>query len=93
MEFGTIRDSAMLVLMFIVFGVPAVAISVRIALKPVIEALGGVRNLPAPRGGGDSDPRLAALQADVNRLQAEVQRLAESEAFTRQLIERGTPQL
>ena len=93
MEFGTIRHSAMLVPMFIVFGVPAVAISVRIALKPVIEALGRVRNLSAPRAGADSDPRLAALEADVNRLQAEVQRLTESEGFTRQLIQRDTPQL
>ena len=91
MDFGTIRDSVMLVLMFIVFGVPALAISTRIALKPVIEALVRLRDISAARGAVDSDPRLAALESEVSRLQAEVQRLSESEAFIHQLTSRCRP--
>ncbi|HEX6135430.1 MAG TPA: hypothetical protein VFZ24_15780 [Longimicrobiales bacterium] len=83
----------MLVLMFIVFGVPALAISARIALKPVIEALVRLRDISATRGAVDSAPRLAALESEVSRLQVEVQRLSESEAFTRQLTQGATPKL
>jgi hypothetical protein len=91
MDSGAIRDSVMLVLMFIVFGVPALAIPTRIALKPVIEALVRLRDISAARGAVDSDQRVAALESEVGRLQAEVQRLSESEAFTRQLIQGGNP--
>lgn len=91
MDFGTIRDSVMLVLMFMVFGVPALAISARIALKPVIEALVRLRDISAARGAADSDPRLAALESEVQRLQVEVQRLSEADAFTRQLNQGGDP--
>lgn len=91
MEFGTIRDSAMLLLMFLVFGVPAVAISVRIALRPVIEALVRVRDISGHRAAADPDPRFAALESELKRLQVEVQRLSEAEAFTRQLTGGANP--
>lgn len=93
MDFGTVRDSVLLVLMFTVFGVPALAISARIALKPVIEALGRLRTISAGRGAADADPRLAVLESELSRLKLEVQRLSESEAFTRQLIQGGSPKL
>lgn len=89
MDFGTVKDSVLLVLMFIVFGAPALAISTRIALKPVLEAFVRLRDISAPGAAVDSNPRLAALESEVSRLQAEVQRLSEAEAFTRQLTQGG----
>jgi hypothetical protein len=59
----------------------------------VIEALVRVRDISAPRAAVDSDPRLAALESEVRRLQVEVQRLSEAEAFTRQLTQGGNPKL
>ena len=83
-DFSTIKDAAMLVLMFVVFGAPALAIAARLAIKPVLEAIVKVRDISAPAQPPD-DPRIAALESYVNRLQLEVQRLSEAEAFTRQL--------
>ncbi len=90
MEFGQIKDAAMLVLMFIVFGAPALAIAARIAIKPLLEAVSRLRDGSATGNAVHSDTRLAALEAEVTRLQVEVQRLSEVEAFTRQLTQGGT---
>jgi hypothetical protein len=87
MDFEVIRDSALLVLMFLVFGIPALAIAARIAMRPVIEAITRLREVGAPR----TDPRLASLEAEVSRLSTEVQRLREAETFTRELREGGSP--
>jgi hypothetical protein len=35
----TIRETAMMVLLFIVFGAPALAIATRIAVRPLVEAV------------------------------------------------------
>ena len=90
MEFGQIKDAAMLVLMFIVFGAPALAIAARIAIKPLLEAVVRLRDSSAAGNAVQSDTRLAALEAEVSRLQVEVQRLSEVESFTRQLTQGGT---
>lgn len=91
MEFGQIKDAVLLVLMFIVFGAPALAIAARLAIKPIVEAIVRVRDISASSNTVDSDKRIAMLESEVNRLQAEVQRLSESEAFTRQLSQGSNP--
>lgn len=80
------ENAAMLLLMFIVFGVPALAISVRLALKPILEALERVREGGLTVTSRADDPRIEALEAEVVRLTQEVQRLSESEAFHRELM-------
>lgn len=80
------KDAALIVLMFIVFGAPALALAARLAIKPILEAIDRFREGVAvsPRL---ADPRVDALQGEVNRLSREVERLSESEAFHRQLLE------
>jgi hypothetical protein len=79
------RDAAMIVLMFIVFGVPALALAARLVIRPMLDAIDrfgqGVAVKSQP-----PDSRIEALEAEVSRLSAEVLRLSESEAFHRQLL-------
>jgi hypothetical protein len=90
MDFGAIKDATMLVLMFVVFGAPALAIAARLAIRPVVDAIVRLRGGSGGNEALASDPRIAALEDQVSRLNLEVRRLSESEAFTRQLIQ-GTP--
>lgn len=85
MDFGTIEDAAGLVFIFIVFGVPALAIGARLAIRPVVDAIVRLRESFAPPGVAAPDPRLAALEAEVARLRREVRRLSQAEAFAREL--------
>ncbi|HEY0672883.1 MAG TPA: hypothetical protein VGD27_11475 [Longimicrobiales bacterium] len=82
-----INDAVLLVLMFIVFGVPALAIAARLVIRPVIEAILRLRESYGSSGAQASDPRITALEAQVSRLAIEVQRLTESEAFNRELLQ------
>jgi hypothetical protein len=79
------KDAAMLILMFIVFGAPALALAARLVIRPILEVMNGIRE----NVGATSrlpDPRVDLLQAEVTRLSKEVERLSEAEAFHRQLL-------
>jgi hypothetical protein len=80
------KDAAMIVLMFVVFGAPALALAARLTIRPVLEAIDRFREGVAVSSRAP-DPRVDALEAEVSRLTSEVQRLSESEAFHRQLLE------
>ena len=80
------KDAALIVLMFIVFGAPALAVAARLTIRPLLEAIDRFREGVAV-SSRVPDPRVDALEAEVKRLAGEVQRLAESEAFHRQLLE------
>ncbi len=70
----------------IVFGVPAVALSVRIAARPLLEGLAHLRQAAhPPLPDGAPDPRVDALQAEVSTLRERVDRLAAVEEFYAQL--------
>lgn len=86
MDFGAIKDAAMLVLMFVVFGVPALALAARLAIRPVLDAVLSLRETAAthPRA---LESRLAELEAELSHLYDEVARLTEAEAFDRRLIQ------
>lgn len=86
MDFDAIKDAAMLILMFIVFGIPALAIAARLAIRPVLDAVLSLREAAAARPLA-TDHRLAELEAEVSRLALEVGRLNEAAAFDRQLIQ------
>lgn len=83
------KDAALLLLMFIVFGAPALALAARLAIRPILDAIDRLRE-----GVAGSvrlpDPRVQALETEVTRLSREVQRLSESEAFHRQLLDTPT---
>jgi hypothetical protein len=79
------QDAALLVLMFIVFGAPALALAARLAIRPVLEAIDRFREGVAV-SSRLPDPRVDALDAEVRRLTKEVQRLSEAEEFQRQLM-------
>ena len=80
------KDAALLLLMFIVFGAPALALAARLAIRPILDAIDRLREGVAVSSRGP-DPRVQALEAEVSRLSTEVKRLSESEAFHRQLLE------
>lgn len=91
MDFETIEDAAGLVFIFVVFGVPALAIAARLAIRPMVEAIVRLRESFAAAPVLSPDPRLAALEAEVTRLRLEVRRLSESEVFSRQLGQANSP--
>jgi hypothetical protein len=80
------KDAAMIVLMFVVFGAPALALAARLTIRPLLEAIDRFREGVAV-SSSVPDPRVATLEAEVRRLTVEVQRLSEAEAFHRQLLE------
>ena len=79
-----IQDYAMLVIMLLVFAVPAVALAARVALRPIVDAIVRLREISGSSPAAH-DARVAALEAEVNRLGQEVRRLSEADAFNRQL--------
>ena len=86
MDFAAVKDAAMLVLMFVVFGVPALALAARLAIRPVLDAVLSLRETAAAQPPA-LEPRVAELEAEVSRLYVEVGRLTEAEAFDRRLIQ------
>ena len=80
------KDAVLLLLMFIVFGAPALALAARLAIRPILDAIDRLRDVVAVPSRGP-DPRVQALETEVSRLSREVQRLSESEAFHRQLLD------
>jgi hypothetical protein len=83
------KDAALLLLMFIVFGAPALALAARLAIRPILDAIDRLREGVAG-SARLPDPRVQALESEVTRLSREVQRLSESEAFHRQLLDSPT---
>ncbi len=80
------RDILPWIFGIIVFGVPAVAISVRIAARPLLEGLAHLRQAghPVPSAPGP-DPRIDALQGEMAALRERVDRLSAVEEFYAQL--------
>ena len=85
MDFGQIKDAVMLFIMLLVFGVPAIAIAARLAIRPIVDAIIRLKEISAPAPPALNNARVEALEAEVNRLSMEVQRLNEAETFNRQL--------
>ena len=85
MDFGQVKDAVMLFIMLLVFGVPAIAIAARLAIRPIVEAIVRLKEISAPAAPMLSNARVEALEAEVNRLSMEVQRLNEVDTFNRQL--------
>jgi hypothetical protein len=63
---------------------PVVALSLRFAMKPMVEGIARLKSMPAADGGA-KDLRIQMLEAEVAQLNAAVQQLAEADDFRRQL--------
>ena len=86
------KDAALLLLMFIVFGAPALALAARLTIRPLLEAIDRFREGVAVSSRAP-DPRVDVLEAKVASLTEEVKRLSEAEAFHRQLLEKPADDL
>ncbi len=83
------RELFSYIFLVVVLGIPALAVSARIALRPIVEALARLREEFSRVG---SDARSAVLEAEVGHLRAETDALREelralqsTTAFDRQL--------
>ncbi len=86
------RDILPWIFGIIVFGVPAVALSVRIAARPLLEGLAHLRQAGhAPAPDALPDPRIDALQGEMAALRERVDRLGAVEDFYAQLQAPGSP--
>jgi hypothetical protein len=65
---------------------PVVAISARLALRPLIESFARLKH--GSEADHTQDRRLALLEAEMQNLQGTLQSLAEAEEFRRQLAGR-----
>ena len=79
------QDAVLLVLMFIVFGVPALGITARLVLRPMVDSI--VRLIEAfnARIPLDGDSRIAHLEQEVQFLRSSVRQLSEGAAFDREI--------
>ena len=95
-----VDDIAKLCVIFSLVVLPALAITARFALKPIVDAIlrlkeGGLLSGPQNLAAGQEAPLLASevrhLRAEVAQLQQSVAQLQEAETFHRTLGERAAP--
>lgn len=79
-------DIAGLIAVITLVAVPALAISARIALQPIVGAILRVREaFTNGQPNGATDQRVTELEVAVHKVEQEVKRLAEIESFHNQL--------
>ncbi len=87
-------EIAVVLVTFIVLGIPALGLTARLAIKPVVEALIRLREAFTQSGAiADEDihARIGALEQRIDAIQDTLQPLVEAEEFRRQLeAGRGT---
>ncbi len=79
------RDTIALLSMVVLTAIPVMAISVRIALKPVAEAIVRLREGFSGESRALEARRLERIEAELDGLRAEVERLREVDEFHRSL--------
>jgi hypothetical protein len=80
-----LEDSLGMVLLFLVFGIPALGLTARLAIQPVVEAILRLRESFAIPPSPVSDERLQRLEAEVGRIARAVERLQDAGDFERGL--------
>ena len=81
------KDALMIALMFIVFGVPALGITARFALKPIVDSIVRLReSFGTGPGNGVVERRVLELEDEVAQLRAGLSGLEETVAFQQQLL-------
>ncbi len=85
-----IDDIIGFVFLFLIVVVPVLGVTARLALKPIVDALIRLRENFAPNPGGVLvERRVLELEEELRQVRAEVRRLAEAEAFHRELLAPG----
>ncbi|HSM06684.1 MAG TPA: hypothetical protein VK858_18815 [Longimicrobiales bacterium] len=81
------EDIVAIIAITLLISIPLLAISARIALKPIAEAIARLRGEPAavPHARALQDRRLADLEEEMDRVVAEMQSLREALQFREQL--------
>lgn len=72
---------------FLIVVVPLLGLTARLAIKPMVDAIVRLRESFAHGGGGGVvERRILQLEDELQQLRREVHRLAEAEAFQRELL-------
>jgi hypothetical protein len=79
------EDIVAIISLTVLIGLPVLAISTRIALKPVVEAIVRLREGLNSDSAALQARRFERLEAEVDGLRDEVERLREAEEFQRRL--------
>jgi hypothetical protein len=79
------NDIVGLIFIFAVFAIPALGITARLAIKPVVEAIVRLREAFTAAPSAVSEQRFAELEAQVQSLHALLARVQEESAFEREL--------
>ena len=81
------KDALMIALMFIVFGVPALGITARFALKPIVDSIVRLReSFGTGPGNGVVERRMLELEDEVAQLRSSVSGLEETVSFQQKLL-------
>jgi len=81
------EELVMLILTFVIVGIPVLGLTARFALRPIVEAIIRLREAFAPPGGvagGLQERRLAAIEEEIGAIRLQLERL-EGTAFVREL--------
>ncbi len=87
-----VKGVLLLVLVILPALTVTVAIGARFAARPIVEAIGRLRELSAPQPA-PADPRIAALEDEVRQLRDGCERLATAVEFDAQLRAGPAPRL
>ena len=82
------NEVAMVLVTFIVLGIPILGLTARFALKPIVDSILRVREafLEESRGLSVDPADVERLEAEVRELRQEVRRLTEAAEFDRKLL-------
>jgi hypothetical protein len=81
------KDALMIALMFMVFGVPALGITARFALKPIVDSIVRLREaFNVGPASGVVERRVLELEDEVAQLRSSVTGLEETVAFQQKLL-------
>ncbi|HEX8243700.1 MAG TPA: hypothetical protein VF541_09395 [Longimicrobium sp.] len=80
------KDAVMFVMMFICFGVPALAITARLIMKPMVDSIIRLRESSGGAASGVVERRMLELEDEVSQLRASLSGLEETVAFQQNLL-------
>jgi len=81
------KEAVLLLIMFIVFAVPALAVTARLVLKPMVDAIVRLRESGGgERISGSVANRVLELEDEVRQLRTTVGRLEETVDFQQKLL-------
>jgi hypothetical protein len=78
------QDAFMLLLMFICFGVPALAITARLIMKPMVDSI--IRLRESTGASGVVERKVLELEDELSQLRASFAELEETVAFQQKLL-------